>query len=77
MSVCQLLTVAGRQMEHGGARAEVTGHIDALMDKSKSVKPKTKFAIMDLADLRKNGWQPRVKGQGPSVTRKYSVDHSR
>jgi hypothetical protein len=62
-ALCNLLTTIGKNLDHESANHKMEAYFDKLIEHSQNKKfpSRIRFMILDLLDLRKNGWIPRAK----------------
>ena len=67
-SVCKLLSVIGRRLEDNPKNKDLMAKYFAdirKLSESKRLPARIRFALKDLMDMRKNGWQARREAEGP------------
>lgn len=78
-SLCKLLTTVGKQLDEGKAKTRMNAIYEALdhMRVHSDLESRIKFKILDILDIRKNGWVPRGPGQtGPKTIQEIHEDVS-
>ena len=83
-SLCKLLLTVGKQLEDGkGAGVDASARymeiyfsrLHMIVDK-KVASSRLEFMILDLMDVRKNGWKPRAGTGGPKSIAQVARDVS-
>ena len=62
-SLCKLLTTIGARIDHDISRPQMDNYFARINDvaNNKKLSSRIRFMLMDLIDLRKNGWKLRVE----------------
>ena len=68
-SLCKLMTTIGAKIDHEAARSHMETYFARITDISNNRKlsSRIRFMLMDLLDLRKNGWKARVEVAVPKT----------
>ena len=78
-SLCKLLLTVGKQLEEQVASANYMDiyfkRLQMIVDK-KSVSSRLEFMILDIMDVRKNGWKSRTGTGGPKTIAQLHKDVS-
>lgn len=66
-SLCKLMSTIGHMIDHPKAKEHIDAYFDrmAQMLNNQKLPSRLKFMLRDIIDLRKNGWQQRIKVEGP------------
>jgi hypothetical protein len=65
-ALCNLLTTIGSKLDHAKAQSHMDTYFNRLSEigqNKEKLSSRIRFMIMDLIDLRKNDWVPRMKKQ--------------
>lgn len=66
-SLCKLLTTIGRQLDNEKARSHLNIYFQRMKDmtQSENVNSRMKFMLMDVIEMRANGWKGKQESAGP------------
>ena len=76
-SLCRLLVTVGKPLDEGKAKGRMNAIYDALdqIRLHSDLESRIKFKILDILELRKNGWVGRQTGQqGPKTIQEIHDD---
>jgi translation initiation factor 4G len=76
-SLCRLLNTVGKALDEGKAKTRMNAIYEALehIRKTSDLDSRIKFKILDVLDMRKNGWVGRTTGQqGPKTIQEIHDD---
>ena len=76
-SLCRLLNTVGKALDEGKAKTRMNAIYEALehVRQTSDLDSRIKFKILDVLDLRKNGWVGRTTGQtGPKTIQEIHDD---
>jgi len=76
-SLCRLLNTVGKALDEGKAKTRMNAIYGALehIRTTSDLDSRIKFKILDILDMRKNGWVGRTTGQqGPKTIQEIHDD---
>jgi translation initiation factor 4G len=76
-SLCRLLNTVGKALDEGKAKTRMNAIYEALehIRTTSDLDLRIKFKILDVLDMRKNGWVGRTTGQqGPKTIQEIHDD---
>ncbi|TPX67204.1 hypothetical protein SpCBS45565_g03917 [Spizellomyces sp. 'palustris'] len=78
-SLCKLLTTIGARMDHSKAKGHFEAYFARIEELTKNVKlsARIRFMLLDLIDLRKEGWKARNAPTGPKTIAEIRAEAER
>ncbi|KAJ1727162.1 hypothetical protein LPJ61_004721, partial [Coemansia biformis] len=72
-SAARLLSVAGSKLESMSGKARVSQYVARIQDmiNDKRLPQRVRFGLMDIIDLHRENWVPRVKSVGPTTIAEF------
>ncbi|KAJ3016220.1 hypothetical protein HKX48_004162 [Thoreauomyces humboldtii] len=78
-SLCKLLTTIGQRLDHEKAQPMMNSYFTRIAELSvhQKLSARIRFMLLDLIDMRKDGWKSRVESTGPKTIAEIRAEAER